>query len=126
MNRGTLESIEATIVCFVLDSLDRNYCTVDDSRYVESTDTCKITIHLDDGYRVDVNAFEKKITFNSNHTLLVKPLIAGEQFELIVFNCRRYFSSSNQIILDHKRNTKIFMMAFILILIVLWTIHTYL
>lgn len=120
MNNCTLGAIEATIVCFIMEQLDCNYCRLDDQCYIESTDTCRIRVILDDGYKVNVRDFEKLVVLKSHHILSITSSIVGDAFEMIVSDCVQYFESTNQIITKHKRKTKIFVITIFVLFFIIW------
>lgn len=107
MDRYTSESIEATIVAFILDLLQEDYCRIEFSRFLSTTDTCKIRVSLEDGHKVDVNDFQTLVQLKSKNILRVKPSIVGNDFELIVSNCIQFFESSNQILAGHIKKYRL-------------------
>lgn len=120
MNDSTIESIEATIVCFILNLLDKNCCNIIYRNYKETTDTCIIRIEFEDNYKVDFEKFENNIINKSNHILSTKLSIIGNVLEIVVLGCIEYFKSSNQIIQEYIRKTKLFILFLSILFCALW------
>lgn len=124
MNEGTILSVGTTIADFILNLLDERQCQLKRFSYNEKTDTCRVSISLNDGYEVDAESFKEKVCAESDYVIDdVRPSMKGAKFKVTVNNCRAYFASTNQIVLEHKKRTVVFVIILFFVLLLQWTYH---
>lgn len=119
MNIHTIASIEAAVTSFISTLVPDDSVIIESNRYASVTDTCRMRIVLDDDYRIDIGEFTQKVHNESSCILEVSSSIEGDQLVLIIFNCTKYFISSNQIIQEHKKNSK-YITLFVIIVFILY------
>lgn len=114
MNEGTILSIGTTTAYFILNLLDPGRCELNDYHYTEKTNTCVITIILQEGYEVDAESF-KELVLSKSDDVIEDALVSmkGSQLRVTVNNCREFFASTNQIVLEHKKRSLVFAIVFI-------------